>query len=100
MWTPLNDSGIVAESSLFIIDTDSENDVVIENREDLSSSTNSKQPSVIKQKYQKPPRFCLFCNKAQTQLKRHIFEKAGKTRQSRASSFNECERPRSHNCTI
>ena len=76
MWTPLNDSGIVAESSLFIIDTNSENDVVIENREDLSSSTNSKQPSVIKQKYQKPPRFCLFCNKAQTQLKRHIFEKA------------------------
>ena len=28
MWTPLNDSGIVAESSLSIIDTNSENDVV------------------------------------------------------------------------
>ena len=34
MWTPLNDSVIVAESSLSIIDTDSENDVVKENRED------------------------------------------------------------------
>ena len=75
MWTPINDSGIVAESSLFIIDTDSENDVVKENREGLSSSTNPEQPSVIKQKYQKPLRPCLFCNKVQTQLKRHILKK-------------------------
>ena len=74
MWTPLNDSGIVAESSLSIIDTDSENDVVKENREDLSSSTNSEQPSVIKQKYQKPPRPCLFCNKVRT-VKMSYFEK-------------------------
>ena len=75
MWTPLNDSGIVAESSLSIIDTDSENDVVKENQQDSRSSTTCKQSSVVKQKYQKPPRPCLFCNKAQTQLKRHILKK-------------------------
>ena len=73
--TPLNDSGIVAESSLSIIDTDSDNDVVKEKREDLSSSTNPDQPSTIKQKYQKLLRSCLFCNKVQTQLKRHILKK-------------------------
>ena len=75
MWTPLNDSGIVAESLLPIINTDSENDVVKEIREDLSSNTNPERPSVIKQKYQKPPRPCLFSNKVQTQLKRHILKK-------------------------
>ena len=52
MWTSLNDSGIVAESSLSIIDNDSENDVVKENRDGLSPNANPEQPSVIKQKYQ------------------------------------------------
>ena len=75
MWTTLNDSGIVAESSLSIVVTDSEKDVVKENQQDIPSSSTSKQPSVVKQKYQKPSLPCLFCNKAQTQLKRHILKK-------------------------
>ena len=66
---------IAAESSLSIIDTGIKNDVVKENQEDLPSSTKSKQPSVFIQKYQKLLHPCLFCNREQTQLKRHILEK-------------------------
>ena len=75
MLTTLNNSGIVVESSLSIVGTDSEKDVVKENQQDTPSNTTSKQPSVVKQKYQKSSLPCLFCNKEQTQLKRHILKK-------------------------
>ena len=75
MGTTLNDSGIVAESSLSLVVTDSKKDVVKENQQDTPSNTTSKQPSNVKQRYQKPSLPCLFCNKAQTQLKRHILKK-------------------------
>ena len=46
--------------------------VLLQNRH---CHTNPEQPSVNKQKYQKPQRPCLFCNKVQTQLKHPILKK-------------------------
>ena len=74
--TPIDDSGIVVENDLSVIDTDEEN-----NEHPSELIINSKAPSkkvqnlFKKSKYKKPLRPCFFCKKHQSRLKRHILGK-------------------------
>ena len=79
--TPINDSGIVAEDSLEIIDTDDDgnnnhdrrsledNDEMDERKGDATAKTTDKKVCL------KPARPCMFCKIPQTRLKRHILTK-------------------------
>ena len=73
MTTPLNDSGIVYEKSVDIIDTD--DDTVDCNH---SISEKNGEDNLKTKKYKKPVRPCIFCNVSQAQLKRHILSKHAK----------------------
>ena len=61
--TPLNDSGIVLENSLEVVESDPEADNGFDNTERS------------KAKYKKTPRPCIFCGKNQTRYKRHVLAK-------------------------
>ena len=61
--TPLNDSGMVLENSLEVVESDAEVDNTFDNTERS------------KAKYKKPPRPCFFCRKNQTRYKRHVLAK-------------------------
>lgn len=74
---PINDSGIVLENDLSVIDTDEEN-----NEHSPELIMNSKAPSskkvqklFKKSKDKKPLTPCFFCKKHQSLLKRHILGK-------------------------
>ena len=75
--TPIDDSGIVVENDLSVIDTGEEN-----NEHPSELIMNSKAPSskkvqnlLKKSKYKKPLRPCFFCKKQQSRLKHHILGK-------------------------
>ena len=74
--TPINDSGIAAENSLSIIETDEETELRNENSGGQTVGKNKKNED--SQKYKKPQRICKFYNKLQTRLKRHILTKHSK----------------------
>ena len=73
--TPINDSGIAAENSLSVIETDEETELRSEISDGQTVGKNKNEDS---QKYKKPQRICKFCNKLQTRLKRHILTKHSK----------------------
>ena len=74
--TPINDSGIAAENSLSIIETDEETELRNENSGGQTVGKNKKNE--VSQKYKKPQRICKFCYKLQSRLKHHILTKHSK----------------------
>ena len=69
MTTPINDSGIVTEKSVDIIDTD--HDTVDCNH---SISEKNGEDNLKTKKYKKPVRPCMFCNVSQAQFKASHFK--------------------------
>ena len=74
--TPINDSGIAAENSLSVIETDEETEL----RSEISGvqTVGKSKKNADPQKYKKLQRICKFCNKLQTRLKRDILTKYSK----------------------
>ena len=74
---PINDSGIILEKSLSVIETDEDDNRASTDQPVVTVRTEQRveNSNANLKRYSKPARPCVFCQKMQSRLKRHILTK-------------------------